>query len=709
MKIRDIKPKKHRLFIQWIATYILLVIILAGTTVPIYLQSYASVKNSVISDTEASVEYGVELLQKEISTYYAILDSLKSQREYKLLMDLSEPSDNSHYIYMAELQKYFRDMLLSSVIQENTFLMFSKNDIVFSKYSVFNDMEDFYGKIWNIEGLSYADMRQRFFGESHHGGFLPFMQFRDIEKDHVYDLVFAFTVSGSRRNENAAVLFSVYDTEKILSLLGLDRIAKSGRIRMINGRGEENICLDNLKNSDKKADLTYSAPNADFVLEITIADSFYAERLSSTRRMLVLYFVLFIVLGLGLSLAFAYRNERPMKKLIKSLSADEAYPDENEYEYIQNYIMGLSSSQEQFRENMLDNMLLKLLFTGLEKTEKEELHRIWGGVFDYGSLVLIKSTVINWDERLEFLLETATETNYKSFLLDPYTKVIFFGGNSMNETQMKSIIFDLNIEDYSCLKCVMSKPYNIFSDTVEVFKRLRGLIRYVDECMFLSIDAVKSDDLEVNFVKKNYEESKPLREYLLSGNAFEANKIVYSQWYRLSQNPRASHDITNQFYYQTGILSQLMIDTGFEEPPPECDDEKDLLANATDITQYINRFCEYINGRKEDTNHRDVEIMSYIKEHYSDSSFYLTSLSDKFGLSTKTVTQIVKKMTGMTFSVYLNRLRLGDVERLLRETDNPIQEITVQCGFESMNSLLKSFKKEYGVSPTVYRKNNRES
>lgn len=92
MKIRDIKPKKHRLFVQWIATYILLVIILAGTTVPIYLQSNASVKNGVISDTEASVEYGVELLQKEISTYYAILDSLKSQREYKLLMDLSEPS-----------------------------------------------------------------------------------------------------------------------------------------------------------------------------------------------------------------------------------------------------------------------------------------------------------------------------------------------------------------------------------------------------------------------------------------------------------------------------------------------------------------------------------------------------------------------------------------------------------------------------------------
>lgn len=131
----------------------------------------------------------------------------------------------------------------------------------------------------------------------------------------------------------------VYDTEKILSLLGLDRIAKSGRIRMINGRGEENICLDNLKNSDKKADLTYSAPNADFALEITIADSFYAERLSSTRRMLVFYFILFIVMGLGLSLAFAYRNEKPLKKLIKSLSADETYPDENEYEYIQNYII----------------------------------------------------------------------------------------------------------------------------------------------------------------------------------------------------------------------------------------------------------------------------------------------------------------------------------------------------------------------------------
>lgn len=125
MKFHGLNLRKHKLFIRWIETYLLLVVILAAVTVPIYLQTYNSVKKSVISDTQTSVEHGVKLLQNELDTYYAILNSLKSNRDYKWLMDLSGTPQSEDYLHMASLQKYYRDMLLSSFIQDNTFIKLS--------------------------------------------------------------------------------------------------------------------------------------------------------------------------------------------------------------------------------------------------------------------------------------------------------------------------------------------------------------------------------------------------------------------------------------------------------------------------------------------------------------------------------------------------------------------------------------------------------
>lgn len=707
MKFHGLNLRKHKLFIRWIETYLLLVVILAAVTVPIYLQTYNSVKKSVISDTQTSVEHGVKLLQNELDTYYAILNSLKSNRDYKWLMDLSGTPQSEDYLHMASLQKYYRDMLLSSFIQDNTFIMFAQNDIVFSKYAAFNDMREFYGSIWEFDGLGYEEMRQIFFSKKYYGEFLSGVRFRELETKQESDIIFAFTVSGGEQSESGTVLFSVYDTEKILSLLGLNQIAESGRIRLLNSQGEEILKVDHLGiGSGKEADMVYTSPNSCITVEVSISDSFYGESLASVRAMLWFYGILFFVLGLGLSLFFAYRNGLPLKNLVNLLSAGGDYPVENEYEYIREYIARLSHSYALTETQMLDNMLIKLLFTDLGAKEQDEFKRLSEGRFLSVSLVLIKSDTVNWGNCIENALEEMEGIYYKSILLDTYTKVIFFDEGSMDAKTMNSIIFDLNRENEFHLKGVMSAPYSLLSDTAETFNSLRELIKYADPCMFLTLDNFNSHRKNIDFAREYYAERKPFYEYLLSGNAFEANKIVYQQWYQLSTSPGTSNDIANLFYYQTGILSQLVIDIGFDEPPPVFSNESDVLTNAMSVTQYVSRLCEYIESRNAEPNRRSAEILEYINTHYQDPSFYLTSLSEEFALSVNTITQSVKKITGMTFSIYLNKLRLEHVAKLLRETELPVQDIAPQSGFASTNSLLKSFKKEYGVSPTVYRKNN---
>lgn len=55
---------------------------------------------------------------------------------------------------------------------------------------------------------------------------------------------------------------------------------------------------------------------------------------------------------------------------------------------------------------------------------------------------------------------------------------------------------------------------------------------------------------------------------------------------------------------------------------------------------------------------------------------------------------------------YLTKRRLEAAKNLLVTTDDKIHEISAKTGFGSPNLLIRSFKKEFGVTPQVYRKEN---
>ena len=57
----------------------------------------------------------------------------------------------------------------------------------------------------------------------------------------------------------------------------------------------------------------------------------------------------------------------------------------------------------------------------------------------------------------------------------------------------------------------------------------------------------------------------------------------------------------------------------------------------------------------------------------------------------------------MTFNDYQTTLKLKEVERQLVETDLQISDIAMACGFNNLTSLSRSFKKQYGCSPSQYR------
>lgn len=62
-----------------------------------------------------------------------------------------------------------------------------------------------------------------------------------------------------------------------------------------------------------------------------------------------------------------------------------------------------------------------------------------------------------------------------------------------------------------------------------------------------------------------------------------------------------------------------------------------------------------------------------------------------------------KKMTGDSFTSYVNDRRLAEAAEALRQTDDKILTISQDAGFMNLSNFNRQFKKRYGVTPREYR------
>jgi AraC family transcriptional regulator len=66
--------------------------------------------------------------------------------------------------------------------------------------------------------------------------------------------------------------------------------------------------------------------------------------------------------------------------------------------------------------------------------------------------------------------------------------------------------------------------------------------------------------------------------------------------------------------------------------------------------------------------------------------------------------RLFKKATGYTPHQYLSNIRLKHGEMLLKNGTAPVSDISLQCGFSSVEYFATAFRQRYGVSPTWFRR-----
>ncbi|MES2674630.1 MAG: AraC family transcriptional regulator [Pseudomonadota bacterium] len=121
-----------------------------------------------------------------------------------------------------------------------------------------------------------------------------------------------------------------------------------------------------------------------------------------------------------------------------------------------------------------------------------------------------------------------------------------------------------------------------------------------------------------------------------------------------------------------------------------------ITSNLTPVT--------YQQLATEPRHERDKSaVVDYLASHYSNPNLSVDVVVSELGINRGKINDILREETGLTFSAYLNKLRLTEAARLLSEKHMGVAEAAFAVGYGSISNFNRVFKKEYGFAPSVYK------
>ncbi|MCF2858367.1 helix-turn-helix domain-containing protein [Pseudoalteromonas sp. SMS1] len=96
-------------------------------------------------------------------------------------------------------------------------------------------------------------------------------------------------------------------------------------------------------------------------------------------------------------------------------------------------------------------------------------------------------------------------------------------------------------------------------------------------------------------------------------------------------------------------------------------------------------------------------VQEYLSEHHA-NQILLPTLAQQFHMSARTLQRRFQKAVGLSVVAYVQKLRLHHACQYLELSHKSVVEIAYLVGYQNVGALRKLFYREYGLTPTDYRK-----
>lgn len=138
---------------------------------------------------------------------------------------------------------------------------------------------------------------------------------------------------------------------------------------------------------------------------------------------------------------------------------------------------------------------------------------------------------------------------------------------------------------------------------------------------------------------------------------------------------------------------------------PQIDKNNSIL-----IMAYLNLICNKVieRGIFEKSTFSDStlyqKVIAYVSENFK-QNISLKTIADTFGYNKKYLSGALHSLTGMHFTDFIAMYRVECAKKLLTQSrELSVTEIAEKCGFASINTFNRQFKKLTSITPMQYKK-----
>lgn len=134
-----------------------------------------------------------------------------------------------------------------------------------------------------------------------------------------------------------------------------------------------------------------------------------------------------------------------------------------------------------------------------------------------------------------------------------------------------------------------------------------------------------------------------------------------------------------------------------------------LLKSRKDLREkYGQVVLESQNVSSDITNDSNFEFLQRVTDiiyrEMRNIEFFPQGLASEMCISPSQLNRKIKSISGLNATNYILKVRLNRAKKLLTTSQKPIGEIAMDCGFNDFAYFSRTFKKEFGITPSKYQR-----
>ena len=257
---------------------------------------------------------------------------------------------------------------------------------------------------------------------------------------------------------------------------------------------------------------------------------------------------------------------------------------------------------------------------------------------------------------------------------------------------------------YNMLRYIIDGSAEFVVDGETVIVR-KGQVSYIPEGCWLSCKALEDTFAfySIRFTTSVfYEGANFLREYYnfpLVMDVGEGLEPYFSDIYKWVRTDKKSKSFHVRGALDTLIASLIDI--------LNSDEPDDVKAEINGLEYNLEQIRKRVKKSTVQTDPRIQTVIDYIMLN-STEEYTSDKLSGMAEVAETTFRRLFKEATGKTATEFIRQVRLTTAARLLLVSNDPVNCIAHDVGFEDANHFTRVFKQAFGMTPGRYRKMSQE-